>query len=186
MTVMQHFGAPTRLLDWTWSREVAAYFACIDNCEEDGRIWWTSHDAIVDSVHPYWEARGFTRGSKEQGDEVILDTGIFREDVHEFVSMVFLSTPFPRAEAQRALFTIGTKLGMLHDIAIAYQVDESERGQIEIPAHLKWPIIGFLNSRNIHAASLQHAGADRIGLRMSWERSSGLRQLTQEPENAER
>ncbi|KAF0192505.1 MAG: hypothetical protein FD165_668 [Gammaproteobacteria bacterium] len=38
--LMQHYGAPTRLLDWTWSPLVAAYFACIDKREQDGSIWF--------------------------------------------------------------------------------------------------------------------------------------------------
>ena len=38
-TVMQHHGAPTRLLDWTTSIYVAAYFAVNQNPDRDGAIW---------------------------------------------------------------------------------------------------------------------------------------------------
>jgi len=59
MTVMQHFGAPTRLLDWTESFMVAAYFACIDDWGLDGAIWWINSEAVKDSLHGHWEDRGF-------------------------------------------------------------------------------------------------------------------------------
>ena len=36
---MQHHGAPTRMLDWTASFCVAAYFAAIEQPEHDGVIW---------------------------------------------------------------------------------------------------------------------------------------------------
>jgi hypothetical protein len=37
--VLQHYGVPTRLLDWTHSPYVAAYFAASSKDEEDGEIW---------------------------------------------------------------------------------------------------------------------------------------------------
>ena len=36
--LMQHYGIPTRLLDWTANFSVALYFA-IKNCESEGAIW---------------------------------------------------------------------------------------------------------------------------------------------------
>lgn len=39
LLMMQHYGAPTRLLDWTENILVAAYFAVHRNFKEDGEIW---------------------------------------------------------------------------------------------------------------------------------------------------
>jgi hypothetical protein len=38
-SVMQHFSAPTRQLDWTMSPWVALYFACCERDDNDGVIW---------------------------------------------------------------------------------------------------------------------------------------------------
>ena len=38
--LMRHFGAPTRVLDWSLSPYVALYFAAEQRWEEDGALWW--------------------------------------------------------------------------------------------------------------------------------------------------
>lgn len=39
MFLMQHYGVPTRLLDWTDSALVALYFCCSSDEDVDGAIW---------------------------------------------------------------------------------------------------------------------------------------------------
>lgn len=48
--LMQHYDAPTRLLDWTTSPYVAAYFAVESNDQSDGLIWVLNDWALGDRM----------------------------------------------------------------------------------------------------------------------------------------
>jgi hypothetical protein len=39
LSVMQHYGVPTRMLDWTTAIWVALFFACASEPEQDGELW---------------------------------------------------------------------------------------------------------------------------------------------------
>jgi hypothetical protein len=53
---MQHFGCPTRLLDWTGSPYVATYFAARDNWELDGAVWAFDPCAVLHAQEaPHFE-----------------------------------------------------------------------------------------------------------------------------------
>ena len=52
--IMQHFRAPTRLLDWTASHLIAAYFAVAGVLENDGAVWWFHRR----SLYGHWSMTG--------------------------------------------------------------------------------------------------------------------------------
>jgi hypothetical protein len=47
--LMQHFGCPTRLMDWTASPYVATYFAVSENLEREGAVWAFDAATLVES-----------------------------------------------------------------------------------------------------------------------------------------
>lgn len=44
--VMQHFSAPTRILDWSTSPWVALYFSCCEKEDCDGAVWVADFDKV--------------------------------------------------------------------------------------------------------------------------------------------
>lgn len=51
----QHYGVPTRLLDWTTNPLVALYFACVDSSENDGAIWIIHSNNYNRFFHENWD-----------------------------------------------------------------------------------------------------------------------------------
>ncbi|TMI70551.1 MAG: FRG domain-containing protein [Bacteroidetes bacterium] len=46
LSVMQHYGVPTRLLDWTTDFWTAVYFACAGDPSKEAELWYYNRDAL--------------------------------------------------------------------------------------------------------------------------------------------
>jgi len=77
LALMQHHGAPTSLLDWTYSFFVALYFA-IESAEEKCAVWALNSDWVVDRL------RQELIDEKENDLLYLLDTDINLEKLGSF------------------------------------------------------------------------------------------------------
>lgn len=102
---LQHFGAATGLLDFTWNPLIALWFACataakgLKACDGDGKVF------VVNLNDPVW----FDRVDNGEGNQRVTD--IFPSDVTDKKTLYW--EPMPQGElahrviSQRSVFVIG-------------------------------------------------------------------------------
>ena len=92
LPVAQHYGLPTRLLDWSYSPLVAAHFATEDTdaYDRDGAIW------CIDATEVKHRLPKRLRKRLEEANCNIFSLGLLEEEVRDFAEMQALS-PEPYA-----------------------------------------------------------------------------------------
>jgi hypothetical protein len=145
--LMQHFGFPTRLLDWTESYLIAAFFACRENHNLDGIVW---------GLNP-WTLNNSQRGTSG----VLLDSSVeasrlfnepFDPSAPSCPIAVALSTTQrnQRMMNQQARFTIhGTGMA-LNRLPAAHKFLTA----LVIPSSVKLHIVNALGGMGIRLSSL--------------------------------
>lgn len=175
--VMQHHGAPTRLLDWSFSPWVALYFACCDHKNEDGDVWLfdrtafhlMTHSAHHDALHLLGDMN-IVKGLSNQ------HRLLFVHPPYKWIALIDGHSPntfgvrsaSPRYIAQQSCFTICGELGIDHaqaiDAILADQngPDNPTKFRVSIRKESKPAVMKRLAIMNITAASL-FPGVDGVG-----------------------
>lgn len=158
--LLQHVGAPTRLLDWTSSPYVGAYFAVEGDWDADGALWLIhGHDVLAHALEAF-DPRDTGRLSDSLRPDSPKTTGIFNSHRRS-----------ERIVAQQGLFTVCRNiLGDQHDLldeacAKSEGKPDTSYRKIIIPKALKPTFVLQLRAMNVTAASL-FPGADGLGRSM--------------------
>jgi len=146
LALMQHYGAPTRLLDFSFSPYIAAYFALEANTE-DSAIYCINHKA-------------FERLDRGMGADKL--KAIYRDILHNTNALgralLYAFEPkftSQRLMAQQGVFLAPNTLEWSHEqILKNYNLNQTEIYRWVIPKQLRYEGIRMLKQRNVMSSIL--------------------------------
>jgi hypothetical protein len=159
---MRHYGVPTRLLDWSASFFVAAYFAAASLPKKDGAVFVLHLDALNRSISEKYGAAGAFNAAT-------IESETKKPDASAAVHIVGRATALlDRMVAQQCCFM--SSLNVATDIesllSECVPATSPEGGiwsvKVRIPATLKPEILRHLRAMNINGATL-FPGLDGVG-----------------------
>jgi len=161
LSVAQHYGLPTRLLDWSYSPDVALHFATANTSayDRDGAVWKVNYKRIHESLPP------LLRGVMEDRGTWILTVELLEEMFQDLDALdalghakgdffVFFEPPSidQRIFNQFAYFSLGSRPDLPFDTWLANHPEFWVK--VTIPSDLKWEIRDKLDQKNMSERTL--------------------------------
>ncbi len=141
LMVLRHHEVPTRLLDWSKSPYVAAYFAACEN-DEDGEIWSFDEPLYEKNGKKQWKCwPETTRDGSGDADKFSADLTAFATmdpPKADWFICGFYLPGFHRQNAQNSVYTLTARFGRDHAEAIANLLDDEAGHHLYVvPAKIK-------------------------------------------------
>jgi hypothetical protein len=150
LILMQHFGTPTRLLDWSENILVALFFAVIDDPDNDGELWTIYPQELNGlsgipgfplSNHRYIK---YLAGLPMASNPEKLKDHFEIDIVLKFPLAFFPSLKFPRMTSQQSVFTLHPEPIATNEIT-SVLTDKKHLFRYTIPKIAKQNLINELN-----------------------------------------
>jgi hypothetical protein len=143
LMVLRHYGVPTRLLDWSLSPYVAAYFAVHDHDKTSCELW--SFDrAYYEEIGKEERRRYPETTSDGTGDPlkfVASLTAFLVVEPSDWITTGYYGSGFPRQNAQSGAYTMTARFDRDHGAKLKVMLnDDSKHCRYVIPARLKKPL----------------------------------------------
>jgi hypothetical protein len=121
LMVLRHYGVPTRLLDWSLSPWVAAFFAASGHDEEEGEIWTFDEPLYEHEGAKQWMRwpQTTTDGSGDGSKFSAALTAFALEEPPDWFICGFYNPGFHRQNAQAGAYTMTARFGRDHAASIA-------------------------------------------------------------------
>ena len=161
LNLMQHYGAPTRLLDWTYSPWVAAYFAATDDLDHDGVVWSFNYYELERAGNADTEI-GPLLDMIRSVEDLLVWGEVITDSTADAVCVARPSIDNPRMTAQQSCHTLAATMEQPHDVLIEGMIPEKCRVKIIIKSSMKSDLVQKLDRMNINQYSL-FGGPEGVG-----------------------
>ena len=175
LPLMQHYGAPTRMLDWTTSFTVALYFAVADEpLNKPGAVWFFDVHRLI----RWMEQKDYSPHAPSKYSEIMADETSFvkygTEEARPNIWPYYPDSPTERMLRQQGILTFSERPCCEQTDLIGnclWELSSSDQScmplmKMVIPRDAKPKLREYLNKLDISAATL-FAGLDGLGRAVS-------------------